>query len=44
MRSVYAVAVALSRTDSGKEAVPDISVCLGHVQPLLVAYAVVEQA
>ena len=44
MRSVYAVTVALSRTDSGKEAVPDVSVCLGQVQPLLVASAVVEQA
>src|SRR5580692_150507 len=44
MRSVYAVAVALSRTYSGKEAVPDVTVRLGHVQPLLVASAVVEQA
>jgi hypothetical protein len=44
VRSVHAVAVALSRTDSGKEAVPDVSVCLGHVQPLLVVSAVVEQA
>ena len=43
VRPVHPVAVALPRADPGQEAVPDVAVHLGHVQPLLFA-ALVEQA
>ena len=44
VRPVHAVSVALPGADAGQEAVPHVAVGLGHVQPLLAAAGVVEQA
>ena len=44
MWPVHTVAVALPGADAGQEAVPDVSVRLGHVEPALAVGVLIEQA
>ena len=44
MRPVHAVAVALPGADQGNKAVPDVPVRFGHVEPVLAAGVLIEQA